>query len=351
MHPEWPIYQLGCLRAGVAESGARHLHLHCPDQSKPQNTCKFLGPFQPCSRWNFTVYLEIVLDTRFEMSLIRQGQEQQIVLSVNNHADKSLAVWYCPDPAATSPLQIAQQAYHRALKFHKQEFAACDTTPWLIQGTSVHHVLDILAKTQQRYFDKKRGRWKATESTITRWKALSSRMMQYDRVIDTFVSSNPEYAALVWGSMRFLFAATINHEELSTKIAQAFTEIGDVLPEAEFISQNLYPTERIQLTLANVYAQIIEFCIRATRWYDKTRRSTVKKVFSAVVKPWPLEFQDIKMKIDSQFKRLREQSAVAHQAETREIHVKLSEIRQFLNQGCPVSQAFGRLLTLTEDVT
>lgn len=273
---------------------------------------------------------------------------QELVLSADDSTEKSLAVWYRPDPGAASPPQIAQQAYHRALKFHRQEFAASNATSWLIEGSSVHHVLDVLAKTQQRYLDKKRERWKATETSITWWKALSNRMMQYDRVIDTLVSSNPEYAALVWGSMRFLFTATINHEELSSKIAQAFAEIGDVLPEVEFISQNLYPTERIQLTLANAYAQIIEFCIRATRWYDKTRRSTVKKVFSAVIRPWPLEFQDIKMKIDSQFKRLREQSAVAHQAETREIHVKLGEIRQFLNQGCLVSQAFGRLPTFDQ---
>jgi hypothetical protein len=30
-------------------------------------------------------------------------------------------------------------------------------------------------------------------------------MMKYEKVIDTLVSSNPEYSAVVWGAMKFLF--------------------------------------------------------------------------------------------------------------------------------------------------
>lgn len=133
----------------------------------------------------------------------------------------------------------------------------------------------------------------------------------------------------------------MNHEELSNKIAQAFAEIGAVLPEIDFVAQKLYPVKSIQITLARVYAQILEFCMRATRWYDKIRRSPVKKVLSAVLKAWPLEFQDIRLNIDTQFRRLREQSAVAHQAETRDIHAKINDIRVVLNQACLIQQAFG----------
>ncbi|KAK3326322.1 hypothetical protein B0H66DRAFT_155779 [Apodospora peruviana] len=64
-------------------------------------------------------------------------------------------------------------------------------------------------------------------------------------------------------------------------------------------------------------------------------------VLSAVIKTWPLEFQDIRLNIEAQFRRLRGQSAVAHQAETREIHVQISDIRNMLDQACGVSQAFG----------
>jgi hypothetical protein len=70
------------------------------------------------------------------------------------------------------------------------------------------------------------------------------------------------------------------------------------------------------------------------------------KILSAIIKSWPLEFHDIKMNIDAQFKRLREQASVAHQAETREMHVKLSEIQHlFIHQSCSISQAFGEKST------
>ncbi|KAK0634098.1 hypothetical protein B0T14DRAFT_86339 [Immersiella caudata] len=269
--------------------------------------------------------------------------DQQLVLAADANPAQNNIAWYGPGPGSSAPLDVVQQAYNRALQFHQQEFAPAshDAISWLSTTTKINDVLDILAKTQEAYLSKKRGRRKITSAAISWWKALSTRMMQYGSVINTVVSSNPEYAALVWGAMKFLFTVTINHEELSSKIARAFAEIGDVLPEVEFVSKKLYPTERIQLTLSNVYAQVVEFCIRATKWYNKTRQSPIKKVFSAIVKPWPLEFHDVKMSIDSQFRRLREQSAIAHQAETRDIHVKLGEIQQILSHGCSVSQAFG----------
>ena len=135
---------------------------------------------------------------------------------------------------------------------------------------------------------------------------------------------------------------TLNHEELSSKIAQSFAEIGSVLPEVDFIAQKLYPTESIQVTLAHVYAQLLEFCTRATAWYNRVQSNPIKKVLTAITKTWPLEFQDIRLNIDRYFRRLREQSAVAHQAETRDIHRKISDIRIMLSKKSSIQQAFGK---------
>lgn len=113
----------------------------------------------------------------------------------------------------------------------------------------------------------------------------------------------------------------------------------------EFLAGKLYPLKSIQTTLANVYAQLVEFCIRATRWYDHVRRSFVKKAIHSVLKTWPLEFEDIKLNIDMHIRRLREQSAVAHQAETREMHQKISDIRSWLGErcSCSIQMAFGEM--------
>jgi hypothetical protein len=203
-------------------------------------------------------------------------------------------------------------------------------------------VLDVLEASQTKYQSRSAKRWKPVATAVTWWKQLSSRMMQYETVIDSFVSSNPEYAALVWGAMKFLFKSTLNYEECSSRLAQAFAEIGAVLPQAEFISQ-LYPTARIRAALANAYAQVVDFCIRATKWYEKMRKNSLKKMLGAAFKTWPLEFQDIRNNIDTQFRRLRELSAIAHQAETREINVRVVQLRALLDQARqqPFIHAFG----------
>ncbi|KAK4208742.1 hypothetical protein QBC37DRAFT_296066 [Rhypophila decipiens] len=192
-------------------------------------------------------------------------------------------------------------------------------------------VIQVLQAAQNKYGAKKAGRGRLLATATSWWQVASSRLMHYEKVIDTIVSSNPEYAAIVWGAFKFLFTATINHQELSVNIAQSLAEIGSVLPEIDFIATKLYPSELIRQTLARVYAYILEFCIRATKWCRDAHRNTIKKVFKSVFKPWALEFQDIRVNIDSLIKRLREQSAVAHQAETRDIHTRVIEIHKALD--------------------
>jgi hypothetical protein len=109
----------------------------------------------------------------------------------------------------------------------------------------------------------------------------------------------------------------------------------------DFVAQKLYPVKHIQHTLANVYAQILEFCIRATKWYDQVQRNLVRAVFRAVIKTWPLEFQDIRSNVDMYFRRLREQSAIAHQAETRDIHAKIADI--LVGVTYSLQRGFGRI--------
>lgn len=241
--------------------------------------------------------------------------------------------YVCLPASSFAATDVIKNAYEQALLFHQANFPRKNSETWLSKASSIQDVLNILAESQQRYQASKLKRWKAVSKAATWWKALSLRMTQYEKVIDSLVSSNPEYAGLIWGAMRFLFTVTLNHQEISAKIAQAFAEIGAVLPEVEFISKNLYPTQLIRATLANVYTQILEFCIRATKWCDKARKSPTKQVFSAVFKTWPLQFQDIRQEIDTQVTRLREQAAIAHQAETREIHAQVRGLRSLLDQG------------------
>ncbi len=121
--------------------------------------------------------------------------------------------------------------------------------------------------------------------------------------------------------------ATLSHRELSSKVAEAFATIGDVLPGANFLAQQLYPVEHIQKTLQALYHHIIEFCIKALKWYQRAARGILQQAIVAVKNPWPLEFEDVVRKIQGTMTRFREQSTIAHQAETRHIANMLSELR------------------------
>jgi hypothetical protein len=237
---------------------------------------------------------------------------------------------------------VIQQAYDEALRFHKAVFQDSKGETWLSKASSMQDVLDVLAESQRKHQAKIASRWKPAATAVSWWKRASSTMIQYETVIDSLVSSNPEYAGLVWGAMKFLFKATLNHQEISSKIAQAFAEIGAVLPEAEFITR-LFPSREIRFHLASAYARIVEFCIRATEWYEKMRKSSLKKVFNAAFKTWPLVFQDVRHEIERHIIRVRELAATGHHAETRHLHLRVQELMTYITS----TQAFGELLVET----
>lgn len=106
-----------------------------------------------------------------------------------------------------------------------------------------------------------------------------------------------------------------------------------MLPEADFVASQLYRGEAIQQTLADAYTHIVAFCKQATEWYHDVSGSRVRKLWHAIANPWSLEFQDTKTAIDTCFRRLREQSILAHQIETRAIHAKVFEVLTISTHG------------------
>lgn len=121
---------------------------------------------------------------------------------------------------------------------------------------------------------------------------------------------------------------TLNHQELASKISEAFCAISEALPEVDFLASELYPIPRMQSTLATIYTHIIDFCTRALRWYSKTRGSFIRKTLAAIKDPWALEFDDVVRQIHRTTARIREQAAVAHQAETRYVSSVVSQVQQ-----------------------
>jgi len=112
-------------------------------------------------------------------------------------------------------LQVRQEAYEKAVQFCKVEFKrdrkAQDT--WLAKSTSIADVARVLDEARAKYEIKRAGRSKGVAKTSACWSAACSGIRHYVSVVDVMVSSNPEYAALAWGAMRFLVMVSMPSTE------------------------------------------------------------------------------------------------------------------------------------------
>ena len=101
--------------------------------------------------------------------------------------------------------------------------------------------------------------------------------------MDVLVQHHPEYVALAWRAMKFVFVvshlnlrhggseidrhqAFLNHEAVISSLAKALSQIADALPRID-LSKTLYPTKRMQQAVIELYAHLIRFLIRSYDWY------------------------------------------------------------------------------------
>ncbi|KAI0099848.1 hypothetical protein GGR51DRAFT_386400 [Nemania sp. FL0031] len=265
------------------------------------------------------------------VALMGNGHEISVFPPISEH--RSIRDQYLPSTLNHSDgsdqyLDLAQEIYTKALQFHKQTFPENHkkSKTWLSSQNTLDDVVAVLRQAKVLYETRRSSRSKRLAIGSAMWTKICSRVMQYSQIIDTLISSHPEYAAIVWGGLRFIFTVTLNYENLASRVAEAFLEIVSALDDAEFIAFKLYPVNHIKRTTIELYAGVVEFCIRATKWYQDTTKSVRRKILLSIINPWPLEFEDIKLKVDGSLKRLYSQSAIAHRAETRDMNLTLQDL-------------------------
>ena len=85
-------------------------------------------------------------------------------------------------------------------------------------------------------------------------------VQQFSKVVDTFVSSNPEIAALLWGGVRLSLLLVNNYVSYFEKLSGLFMQLGRSCPRlAEF--GTLYKTSiGLQRSLCEYYAVVVHLC-------------------------------------------------------------------------------------------
>lgn len=102
---------------------------------------------------------------------------------------------------ATRTHDIAREAFEKGVAFFKQELGPNQVQrEWIDNHTSLNDALLAAETARLKYEDSK-----AEQGAIAKWASqLPDQIMHYSSIIDVFVSSHPEYAALAWGAIKFV---------------------------------------------------------------------------------------------------------------------------------------------------
>jgi hypothetical protein len=101
-----------------------------------------------------------------------------------------------------------------------------------------------------------------------------------------------------------------NHAKSVAALAKGLSQIADSLPRIE-LATILYPTSRMKQAVAELYAHIIRFFIRAQDWYQQGK---LRHAWDSFARP-----VDCTKEVDNL-------ATAGARAEQRDIHLELSEL-------------------------
>jgi hypothetical protein len=158
-----------------------------------------------------------------------------------------------------------------------QQFQANATTPGASSIIEFVRIVDEnKSKTTMRYMG-------------SRLCTFLDKTHQFAGVADTFVSSNPSIAALVWGSVKMAILTANNVASYFEKVTNLIMSIGKLCPSYEKFG-GLYPgCVELQNELCDFYAIIIRMCIKIIE--VSRRRQTAKQMISSFFSPFESDFK------------------------------------------------------------
>ncbi|KAK0724041.1 hypothetical protein B0H67DRAFT_482926 [Lasiosphaeris hirsuta] len=218
--------------------------------------------------------------------------------------------------------QFLQSAYDDAVRKFGNDLTSDAKKVAFVNSTA--HLVDvqtIVNKALESYDGTSGNR---PHQTAKKWvRKVANSIEFYGKVLYVISQHHPEYVALGWGAMKFFLRAITNHENITNTLANALSDIGDMLPRVELAS-TLYPTARMKSAISNLYAYLLRFFIRARDWYEE---GTWKRIVHSITRPAELRYADLLAQIGQISKRISLLSRSAEQAETRAIHQKIDSIQ------------------------
>jgi hypothetical protein len=107
-----------------------------------------------------------------------------------------------------------------------------------------------------------------------------------------------------------------------SSLAKGLSQIGDCLPRLPLASL-LFPTKMMKSAVAELYAYIIRFCIRAQDWYQEGK---LRHMVHAITRPVELRYADLIEEIERCSRNVEGIALAGSQAEQRDIHVGVQDL-------------------------
>ena len=109
---------------------------------------------------------------------------------------------------------------------------------------------------------------------------------------------------------------------MTKSLAKGMCQRADSLPRIELVTV-LYPTLKMKQAVAELYARIIRFFIRADQWY---KESKLLHVLHSFTRPIELRYTDLIDEVESYSRVIDNLASAGAQAEQRDIHLKIQDI-------------------------
>ena len=99
--------------------------------------------------------------------------------------------------------------------------------------------------------------------------------LEYSKLLDVVFNESHEYVSIVWGVMKVLLVANVNHARLREKVEEHLISIGE---QAAIVNHFIFynPTEKMAESVGLLYADFSQFLRTAIRSYAKSKLGKCK---------------------------------------------------------------------------
>jgi len=113
--------------------------------------------------------------------------------------DEDVRAWYLAD---TGKHDVAEEAYHEAVEYLKQEFKhKTKMIAWIESRQSLE---DIRAEAEQVEASYAAAASAPKNTVLHYMRKISAWIIFYGQVLDILAQHHPEYVSLAWGAAKFL---------------------------------------------------------------------------------------------------------------------------------------------------